>query len=167
MLNIRIAHPEDAEKIVAIKKDIVMKNDCLLRLPEDKQETADEYRKKMQKKKDNGGLTLVIEWKDEVIGFLSFSRSSYKRLYHTGSFGISVKPECSNLGAGTKLLSYLIKWAKEQEGLEKINLDVFSNNKPAIHLYQKLGFREEGKQVNQIKLKDGSYADITFMSLSV
>ncbi|MCY9017072.1 GNAT family N-acetyltransferase [Priestia megaterium] len=165
MLNTRIAHPKDAEKIVAIKKGIVMTNDVLLRLPEDKQETADEYRKKMQKKQDNGGLTLIIERKDEVIGFLSFSRSSYKRLHHTGSFGISVKPECSNLGAGTKLLSYLIKWAKEQEGLEKINLDVFSNNKPAIHLYQKLGFKEEGKQVNQIKLKDGSYADIIFMSL--
>lgn len=167
MLNIRIANPKDAEKIIAIKKDIVMTNDVLLRLPADKQETVDEYRKKMQKKQDNGGLTLIIERKDEVIGFLSFSRSSYKRLYHTGSFGISVKPECSNLGAGTELLSYLIKWAKEQEGLEKINLDVFSNNKPAIHLYQKLGFEEEGKQVNQIKLKDGSYADILFVSLSL
>ncbi len=49
-----------------------MTNDVLLRLPEDKQETADEYRKKMQKKQDNGGLTLIIERKDEVIGFLSF-----------------------------------------------------------------------------------------------
>ncbi|PFK43444.1 GNAT family N-acetyltransferase [Priestia megaterium] len=167
MLNIRIANPEDAEKIVAIKKDIVMATDFLLRLPEDEQEIAEEYRKKMQKKQESGGLTLIIEHIDEAIGFLSFSRSPYKRLCHTGSFGISVKPECSNMGAGTKLLSYLIKWAKEQEGLEKINLDVFSNNKPAIHLYQKLGFKEEGKQVNQIKLKDGSYADIILMSLSI
>lgn len=167
MLNVRIANQKHAEKIVAIKKDIVMTNDVLLRLPEDKQETADEYRQKIQKKQDNGGLTLIVERTDEVIGFLSFSRPSYKRLYHTGSFGISVKPEYSNLGAGTKLLSYLIRWAKEQEGLEKINLDVFSNNKPAIHLYQKLGFKEGGKQVNQIKLKDGSYADMIFMSLSL
>ncbi|MEH7359610.1 GNAT family N-acetyltransferase [Priestia megaterium] len=167
MLNVRIANPKDAEKIVAIKKDIVMTNDVLLRLPEDKQETVDEYQQKIQKKQDNGGLTLIVERTDEVIGFLSFSRPSYKRLYHTGSFGISVKSEHSNLGAGTKLLSYLIRWAKEQGELEKINLDVFSNNKPAIHLYQKLGFKEEGKQVNQIKLKDGSYADIIFMSLSL
>ncbi|MGG0509418.1 GNAT family protein [Priestia megaterium] len=60
-----------------------------------------------------------------------------------------------------------MEWSKEQKGLGKINLDVFSNNKRAIHLYKKLGFKEEGKQINQIKLKDGSHADIIFMALSI
>lgn len=167
MMNIRIATIEDADAIVAIKQEIVGTTDSLLRLPEEVQETAEEYRKKIQMRQEGGGLTLIAEFNDQVIGFLSFYRPSYMRLHHTGSFGISVKHEFSNKRVGTTLLSYLIEWAKEQEGLEKINLDVFSNNKGAIHLYKKLGFKEEGRQINQIKLKDGSYADIILMALFI
>ncbi|QTL52455.1 GNAT family N-acetyltransferase [Priestia aryabhattai] len=167
MLNVRIATVEDADAIVAIKQEIVITNDFLLRLPEEVQETAEEYRKKIQMRQENGGLTLIVEFNSQVVGFLSFQRPSYMRLHHTGSFGICVKQEFSNKGVGTTLLSYLIEWSKEQKGLEKINLDVFSNNKRAIHLYKKLGFKEEGKQINQIRLKDGSYADIVFMALSI
>ncbi|WP_235988876.1 GNAT family N-acetyltransferase [Aquibacillus kalidii] len=62
-------------------------------------------------------------------------------------------------------MSYFVNWAKEQQGLEKICLEVFSNNTLGIHLYKRFGFREEGKQINQIRLKDGSHADVVFMSL--
>ena len=167
MLSVRTATLEDAKLIVAIKEEIVKTTDFFLRLPEDDQETAEEYRKKIRKKQESGGLTIIAESNNVVIGFLSFSRSSYKRLYHTGSFGVGIKIEHLNKGVGTKLLSYLIKWAKEQDGLEKINLDVFSNNQQAIHLYKKLGFKEEGKQINQVRLKDGSYADVIYMALAL
>ena len=43
MLNVRIATVEDADAIVAIKQEIVITNDFLLRLPEEVQETAEEY----------------------------------------------------------------------------------------------------------------------------
>ncbi|MGX5519130.1 N-acetyltransferase family protein [Bacillus cereus] len=112
-------------------------------------------------------MTLVVEFNDQIIGFLSFSRFPYMLLNHTGSFGMGIKPEFSNMEIGTKLLSYFIKWAKEQEGLEKGCLDVFSNNERAINLYKGLGFREEGRQINQIRFKDGSYANIIFIALYI
>ncbi|WP_250159645.1 GNAT family N-acetyltransferase [Bacillus toyonensis] len=52
------------------------------------------------------------------------------------------------MGIGSKLLSHFIEWAKEQEGLEKICMDVFSNNERAINLYKRLGFKEEGRKIN-------------------
>ncbi|KEK21167.1 GNAT family N-acetyltransferase [Bacillus gaemokensis] len=167
MINIRKAKVKDAREIVAIKKEIVETTEFFLRSPEEPQEKAEEYQKKIQTRQKNGGLTLVVEFNDQVIGFLSFSRSSYIRLHHAGSFGMGIKQEFSNIGIGTKFLSYFIEWAKEQEGLEKICLDVFSNNERAINLYKRLGFREEGRQINQIRFKDGSYADIVFMALYI
>ncbi|MDA1761002.1 GNAT family N-acetyltransferase [Bacillus cereus] len=52
------------------------------------------------------------------------------------------------MGIGSKLLSHFIEWAKEQEGLEKICMDVFSNNERTINLYKRLGFKEEGRKIN-------------------
>lgn len=167
MMNIRRATVEDAREIVVIKQKIVESTNFFLRSPEEPQEKAEDYQKKIQTGQGNGGLTLVVEFNDQVIGFLSFSRSSYMRLHHAGSFGMGIKPEFGNAGIGTKLLSYFIEWAKQQEGLEKICLDVFSNNKRAINLYKRLGFREEGRQINQIRFKDGSYADIILMALYI
>lgn len=167
MINIRRAKIEDAREIVLIKKKIVETTNFFFRSPEEPQEKAEEYQKKIQTAQENRGLTLVVEFNNQVIGFLSFSRSPYMRLQHAGLFGMGIKPEFSNMGIGTKLLSHFIEWAKEQEGLEKICLDVFSNNERAISLYKRLGFREEGRQINQIRFKDGSYADIIFMALYI
>lgn len=41
------------------------------------------------------------------------------------------------------IIRKLISWAKEK-GIKKINLDVFENNKRAIKLYEKFGFKLEG-----------------------
>ncbi len=145
MMNIRRATVEDARKKFVVSTILCFITTISLASPEEPQEKAEDYQKKIQTGQENGGLTLVVEFNDQVIGFLSFSRSSYMRLHHAGSFGMGIKPEFGNAGIGTKLLSHFIEWAKEQEGLEKVCLDVFSNNERAINLYKRLGFREEGE----------------------
>lgn len=62
-------------------------------------------------------------------------------------------------GIGTILLNTLIGWAVNNNSIEKITLQVFSNNERAIHLYKKFGFIMEGRLKNDIKLRDGSYID--------
>lgn len=167
MMNIRIASLEDAEEIVNIKKEIIFSTDFFLRTSDEPQEEAEDYKKKIKSSQENGGLTIVAEDNSQIIGFLSFSRPKYIRVHHTGSFGMGIKQGFHKLGIGTKLLSYFLEWAKEQKGLKKICLEVFSINERAIQLYKRLGFSEEGKQINQIGLKDGSYADLIFMSLFI
>lgn len=39
------------------------------------------------------------------------------------------------------------------------------DNEPGIRLYERLGFRVEGRQSNQVRLEDGLYADLIFRSL--
>ena len=54
---------------------------------------------------------------------------------------IVVKKSYRHKGVGQKLLEELIKMAKES-GFDTINLEVNSQNEPAINLYKKLGFKE-------------------------
>jgi RimJ/RimL family protein N-acetyltransferase len=44
---------------------------------------------------------------------------------------------------GTALLQALLEWAESSPVIEKVCLDVFATNEPAIRLYKNLGFIEE------------------------
>lgn len=55
-------------------------------------------------------------------------------------------------GIGSKLLEELIKKAKETSSL--ITLEVNEENKPAIHLYEKYGFKLLGKRKKYYKNND-------------
>lgn len=50
-----------------------------------------------------------------------------------------VHPDYSNQGIGSGLLNFAEELAKEQ-GVESLRLDVYFNNLPAIHVYEKNGF---------------------------
>ena len=48
-------------------------------------------------------------------------------------------------------------------GFEQLELEVYSDNSRAIHLYEKFGFERYGIQPRAFKLKDGSYRDEIIM----
>ena len=54
----------------------------------------------------------------------------------------------------------------KQKEIEKISLSVFSNNKRAIGLYKKFGFKIEGRLEHQFILKE-KYADEIEMGLII
>jgi ribosomal protein S18 acetylase RimI-like enzyme len=61
-----------------------------------------------------------------------------------GIFDIAVSEKHRNNGYGTQLLLNILKVAKEH-GSNNAYLQVMLNNIPALHLYNKIGFREEYK----------------------
>ncbi len=58
-----------------------------------------------------------------------------------------------------------IKWARGV-GVVKLELTVFPHNEPAIALYRKLGFREEGL-IGRRYLIGGRYIDAILMGLDL
>ena len=52
---------------------------------------------------------------------------------------LMVRPSVSGQGIGTKMLAWLEAQASDQ-GLAALRLDTGSQNKPAVHLYEKNGF---------------------------
>ena len=77
---------------------------------------------------------------------------------HKAGIGIFILQKYCGIGLGRQLMEYAIENARKTE-LEQLKLGVFDDNVAAIRLYEKLGFREWGREPHAFKLKDGSYRD--------
>lgn len=72
-----------------------------------------------------------------------------------GLFNLVTDPQQRNKGYGTKLVSSLLRWAREN-GAWHAYLQVVHHNAPARHLYTaKLGFREVYQYWYRVPFKDG------------
>jgi len=82
--------------------------------------------------------------KEEVVGVGQYSID--ERTY-TAEVALVVRDDYQNKGIGTELLSYLTYLAKRR-GLQGFTAEVLANNKPMLHLFEKMGFgierRKEG-----------------------
>ena len=76
---------------------------------------------------------------------------------HRGSLGISVEQKAWG-GLGTAMIEAALRQAKEN-GFAQVELGVFEDNSRARHLYEKLGFQEQGRTLRAFRLKDGTYRD--------
>jgi len=63
---------------------------------------------------------------------------------HKASFGITVHDDYQNNGLGKILTQYMLDIAAER-GLKKVTLGVVAHNERAIHVYEKMGYIQEGR----------------------
>lgn len=106
---------------------------------------------------------LVAELEGQLVGTLDFWNGHRQKIAHTGEFGMGVHPSFRDLGVGKALLETLLRWATIHPIIEKVKLGVFASNKRAVHLYQKMGFIQEGRRVAEVKTADSNYIDIIEM----
>lgn len=102
----------------------------------------------------------------QVCGIATLYLQPYKKLAHQCELGIIVGSGFRGQGIGTKLMKNLIHLAKTQFKIELLHLQVYQDN-PAIHLYERLGFNEFGRQTKWIKETDGTYTGRVFMEKSI
>lgn len=95
---------------------------------------------------------LVAEFNDEIVGTTSIELGR-GREDHIGNFGVTIKDGYRRMGLGKYLMSEVIKLAKKELKPKIIQLGVYVNNKPAISLYKKMGFKIVAKMPKQIQWK--------------
>jgi ribosomal protein S18 acetylase RimI-like enzyme len=100
---------------------------------------------------------------DQVIGFCDIRPNNLEGFRHSGQLGMGVLKSFRRQGIGQALTEAALTKAKEQ-GLERVELEVYASNLPAIHLYEKMGFRVEGRKKKARKL-DGDTNDLVGMAL--
>ncbi|MCC3355553.1 GNAT family N-acetyltransferase [Bacillus sp. REN16] len=162
-IQIRPANEEDALHLIEHTKIVLNESTYMLTSPEEFNITVEAEEKWIEGYSKPGNLIIVADIDGKIVGSLSFQTSKRKRLSHLGYFGISIQEAYCNKGIGSKLMEYLLEWARTEPGLEKVCLEVFSHNKIAIHLYKKFGFIEEGRKVKFVKFSDTHYEDEIIM----
>lgn len=67
-------------------------------------------------------------------------------------------------GYGSEAASLILEFAFDVLQLNRVSLEVFAFNPRAMHLYEKLGFRREGR-LREVLWMDGEYHDAIVMGL--
>ena len=91
---------------------------------------------------------------------------SRTKMSHRAKIGISVLADYQNKGIGKQLLASMIEYLEHQKQIELVELEVACDNKVAIHLYEKFGFKKIGKLPKFFKL-DNDYMDFIMMQLEL
>jgi len=119
---------------------------------------------------DNGRKVLcaVAELGGKLVGSLTLERDmDVKNSDHVRHLDMLVIQEQRRIGIGTALMDYAIKWSTDNKYVEKITLEVYSNNQAAIGLCKKFGFEVEGIRKKQFIISPGRYADEFDMGLFI
>ena len=167
-LTLRPGTPADARAMIHILEVVVAEGLYTLVSTEELNTSIEAERARIEKSNAHPSfLTVVAEVKNQIVGTLEFSCGHRKRIEHTGDFAIIVLKSHRELGIGSLLMNTLVEWAKAHPLLEKISLKVHSNNPRAIHVYDKFGFKEEGRLKKDLKYNDTLYVDTVIMARPV
>ena len=161
---LRSAEEKDAEALLDYMKITAAETPFLLREPDEISLTIEQEQAFIKAKKDSANeLLLIAETEGRHIGNASLmSAGGFKRYRHRCEIAIALYQEYCGLGIGKAMLEMVLDIAKKA-GHEQAELEVIANNKPAIALYEKLGFLKYGTFPDNMKYADGSYADVYWM----
>jgi len=102
-----------------------------------------------------------------VIGWCDIIPDAHPGFEHCGRLGVGVLMSHRRKGVGRRLVSTTVEAARAF-GLTRVELEVFSSNQSAIHLYRELGFEHEGCRRRARAIRRGGsleYDDVLLMAL--
>lgn len=101
---------------------------------------------------------------EEIVGILTVSSEEDDALKHIGEVGISILKEYWGMGLGTIMLDEVIHWATHSPLTKRLEIKVQARNKRAIHLYDKVGFQQEGVIRRGFLSENNDLLDVVLMS---
>ena len=161
---LRNARPEDSEALIEYLKVTSGETPYLIREPDEISLSMEDEEKFIQAKiEDDKELMLVAFVDGKHVGNCSLMKlASYKRYSHRCDVAIALYKDYCGCGIGKAMLQTVLEVAKEV-GFEQAELEVMAENKNAISLYEKLGFKKYGTFPGNMKYADGKYMDAYWM----
>ena len=158
-VKIRMFQPQDKDKLIEMYESLSSEA-VRWGMPPYKRERLEEgWFRNLQ------NITAIVAfYDDKIVGHAQIFKFSHSRRKGTADLATYIHQDFQGVGLGTAMLRKLIELAKK-EGLHRIGLQVVADNKLAIHLYQKMGFKVEGVMKDAYFGEDGKYRDMLVMGL--
>jgi len=155
---IRRAEPKDAEAIARVyESPRVIWGTLQLPFP-----SVERWRERLQPNEEHYLLVATVE--NEIVGTLGLHTNPFRpRRRHVASLGMGVRDDWQGKGVGTALMQAAVDMADKWLNITRLELEVFTDNEPALRLYKKFGFEIEGT-FKQHAFRDGKYVDTYAMA---
>jgi RimJ/RimL family protein N-acetyltransferase len=161
VINVRPATTDDVAAMIGLHEEVAAEGtwiatespvdrDRLARLLVESIESEEQLR-----------LVAVAGDGERVVGHLGFNPSGSGVMY----LGMTLAADYRGQGVGTAMMLAAIEWARAQNGVHKIELEVWPHNAAAIALYRKVGFQVEGRRRRQYRRRNGELWDAILMGL--
>jgi RimJ/RimL family protein N-acetyltransferase len=126
-------------------------------------ENETDWFERQRKREDSIVFAILTLAENRLIGNCGLHSIDLKN--RSAIFGIFVgDKEYWGKGYGTDAARTLLRYAFEQVGLNRVELDVYAFNARAIRSYEKAGFRREGAH-RQGLYRNGAFHDIVLMGI--
>ena len=161
---LRNAELSDTADLIRYLKVTTEETPYLIREPEEVSLTEEQEQNFLQRKIDaERELVLVAIVDGKHVGNCSLmSMGEFSRYRHRCDVAIALYQEYCGRGIGRIMLETILEVAKKL-GYEQAELEVIADNETAIALYEKLGFIKYGTFPDNMKYKNGNYADAYWM----
>ena len=128
-------------------------------------ESEGEYLQREAQSDTDVQLVAVVDGKLVAMAGVNSLGKRYK-IRHRGELGISVDKELWGFGIGNALMASCIECAKKMS-FEQVELEVIAGNDTAMHLYEKYGFVEYGRNPKGLKSRYTGYQETVLMRLDL
>jgi len=116
----------------------------------------EDFYENFQKNLKNILLTIEDKSSKKPIGNVSISVNHTELNQFSADFGLMIgEKDFWNKGLGSEIVKTILKFAFEKLNLIKVQLRVFAENKAAIRIYEKCGFKKVGELKKEVYKKDG------------
>jgi len=161
------ARAEDAQNILEYLDQIGKESDNLTFGEEGIGYTIEDEVKVIQGFEENLNSTMFIALdQNKIVSIGNLSASKRDRTKHISVLGISVLKDHWRQGIGKQMMNTLIDFAYHAPDTKYIHLEVRSDNKHAIHLYESTGFKKNTTIPKMMLIKQ-KYYDIDLMILDL
>lgn len=162
-ITIRKAKIEDAQAVLQYLDQIGKESDNLTFGEEGIGYTLEDEEKMIQSYDENLNSTMFIALdSNQIVSIGNLSASKRERTKHVSVLGISVLKSHWRQGIGKQMMNTLIEFAKQAPDTKAVHLEVRSDNRIAIHLYESVGFKKNTTIPKMMFIKE-TYYDIDLM----
>lgn len=106
--------------------------------------------------------------KNRLLGYVQLAQDLLPKGNHVAFlYELYVQPDYRQQGLARQLVGYLINQCRNSGEIEQIILYLTANNKPALKLYDCLGFKQKGVISGRVKIALGEYRDQIIMQLAL
>jgi putative acetyltransferase len=159
---VRRAEPRDAPSLVELALEVGSEVPGWLISAGEWRSATEERRYLRSIRGHEHAAVFVAENSEGIVGRLSIARDPHPASAHVADLGLMVRRDRRREGVGTALMNAAEEWARGA-GVLKLELHVFPHNEPALRLYRKLGYAQEGFRHRHYR-REAEFLDAVLMA---